>query len=307
MATRNTGPDESPRDAVGLRRLVGLLDLTDLDGSATPARIHTLCARALRPAPGHENVPHVAAVCVHSARVVDARAALDSFTPPDIAARPGSCVRLASVAGGFPAGQTFLDVKLHEIRRAIEAGADEIDLVLDRGAFLDADADAGDAKVRLELEACREVTGGATLKVILETGAFIAADNSERWPGATDRLRTLARLAIEAGADFLKTSTGTLQPGATPEVAALLLEEIAAQEEIAANEAARGGEAAPARAIGLKVAGGIRRVEDALGYLRLVEAARGPSATGPAHFRIGASALLDEITSRLEASPGNGD
>jgi deoxyribose-phosphate aldolase len=247
--------------AAGLRAraaaAIALLDLTSLDVSDTAEEIAALCRRAAGPAPG---LPPAAAVCVLPRFAALARRELS-----------GSSVRVACAAGDFPSGRAPLSARLDEVRRALADGAGEIDAPIDRRAFL-----AGEeARVADEISAIREACGAAALKVILETGEL----------GTDDRIRRAAALAIGAGADFLKTSTGRFPVGATPGAARLLLD--------AAREATR--------PIGVKVSGGVRRIREALAYVDLAERVFGAAAT-PARFRIGASALLDELVAACGAA-----
>ena len=240
--------------AAGLRgravAAIALLDLTSLDEDDTAQKIASLCRRAARPAAG---LPPAAAVCVLPRFAALARRELS-----------GSRVRVACAAGDFPSGSAPLPARLSEIRGALAGGAGEIDAPIDRRAFL-----AGEERrVADEIGAIREACGRAILKVILETGEL----------GTEDRIRRAAGIAIGAGADFVKTSTGRFPVGATPEAARILL------------EAARDAD----RPVGVKVSGGIRRVDDALAYVDLAESVFGAAAT-PARFRIGASALLEEL------------
>jgi len=185
----------------------------------------------------------------------------------------GSPVRVASVATGFPAGLVPLEVKLDEVRRAVAAGADEIDMVIDRGAFL-----AGDhARVFAEIVAVKEACGAAHLKVILETGEL----------GSYDQVRRAAHLAMAAGADFIKTSTGKVQPAATPGTVLVMLEAI------------RDHYLATGRAVGMKPAGGIRTTKQALHLLVLVKETLGDAWLSPARFRIGASTLANDLLLQL--------
>lgn len=251
------------RDA-GLWLAILCTDLTTLEGADTPGHVRGLCARALRPDPGDPLVPPVAAVCVHLALVADARAALGDAP-----------VRVASVAGGFPAGLTPLAVRLAEIRHAVAAGADEVDIVLNRGAFL-----AGRLDVVVdEIAACREAADGAHLKTILETGEL----------GGYDAVRRAAMLAMAAGSDTVKSSTGKIGVSATPAVALCMAEAIRDFEE------------QTGRAVGLKLAGGIRTASQALGYLALVGETLGAAALHPTRFRLGASSLLDDLVRGLRA------
>lgn len=246
----------------GLRLAIACMDLTTLEGMDTPARVGQLCRKALTPDSSDPTVPSVAAICVYPNLVASARAALE-----------GSQVKVASVATAFPSGQSPLRAKLDEVRIALEAGADEIDMVIDRGAFL-----AGRYReVATEIAAVRSVCGEALLKVILETGEL----------GSYDAIRRASWIAMEAGADFIKTSTGKIAPAATLPVALEML------------LAARDFEELTGRAIGVKVAGGIRTAKQALHYLVLVKETRGEARLHPRFFRIGASSLLDDVLMQL--------
>ncbi|MGH2465186.1 MAG: deoxyribose-phosphate aldolase [Candidatus Limnocylindrales bacterium] len=242
---------------------IRMIDLTTLEGKDTPGKIRALCAKAIQPLPGDPSIPHVAAICVYPALVAEARAALGS-----------SGVLVASVATGFPSGQTFLDLKLAETRQAIEAGADEIDMVIDRGAFL-----AGEyATVFDEIVAVREACGETHLKVILETGELETYDN----------VRRASVLAMAAGADFIKTSTGKVTPAATLPVSLVMLEAI------------RDFERATGRAVGMKTAGGIRAAKEAIQYLVVLYETLGPRWMTPERFRFGASSLLNDVLMQIE-------
>ncbi len=239
----------------GIDLLIGCLDLTTLEGRDTPGQIRALCARANSPGRG---APHVAAVCVYS-----------SFTELACRELGASPVKVAAVAGAFPSGSSPLAVRLAEIRAAVAAGADEIDVVVDRGALL-----AGHfTRVASELQAMRESSAPATLKVILEVGEL----------GSYQAIRRACDLALETGADFIKTSTGKISPAATPPVALLM------------SEAIREHFRKTGRAAGLKLAGGVRTTKAALGYLAIVNETLGSAWLQPARFRIGASALLDDL------------
>src|SRR5215467_6391612 len=185
----------------GIRLAISMLDLTTLEGKDSEGKVRQLCQKAMRPLPGDPTVPHVAAVCVYPNLVPVAREALAS-----------SEVKVASVATGFPAGLVPLPVKIEDARRAVAMGADEIDMVIDRGAFLAGDYD----KVSSEILAVKEASGEAHLKVILETGELETYDN----------VRKASHLAMAAGADFIKTSTGKVAPAATPAVVLVMLEAI---------------------------------------------------------------------------------
>jgi deoxyribose-phosphate aldolase len=242
---------------------IRMIDLTTLEGKDTPGKIRALCAKAIQPLPGDPTIPHVAAICVYPALVADAREALGT-----------SGVRVASVATGFPSGQTFLELKLTETRQAIEAGADEIDMVIDRGAFL-----AGDyAAVFDEIVAVKEACGETHLKVILETGELETYDN----------VRRASVLAMAAGADFIKTSTGKVTPAATLPVTLVMLEAI------------RDFERATGRAVGMKPAGGIRTAKEAIQYLVVLYETLGPRWMTPERFRFGASSLLNDLLMQIE-------
>jgi len=228
------------------RRALALLDLTSLNERDTSADVEALCARALTPA------GHVAAVCVHA-----------RFIPVALLALRGSAVKIATVAN-FPAGEPDADHAAREAGAAVDEGADEVDVVLPYRAYA-----AGERAAALAVvAAAREATDGAVLKVILETGAL----------GDAATIRAAAADALALGADFVKTSTGTRAPGATPAAAAAIL---------AAIEAAGHG--------GLKVSGGVRTVADAAAYLALADARLGADWATPARLRIGASGLLDAL------------
>ena len=235
-----------------------MMDLTTLEGKDTPGKVRALCVKAMRPKPGDPTIPSVAAVCVYPALVAEAKEAL-----------AGSGVKVASVATGFPSGQTFRDIKLAETRAAVEAGADEIDMVIDRGAFLSGDY----ATVFEEIVEVKEACGDAHLKVILETGELETYDN----------VRRASILAMAAGADFIKTSTGKVTPAATMPVTLVMLEAI------------RDFERATGRQVGMKPAGGIRTAKEAIQYLVILYETLGPRWMSPDWFRFGASSLLNDV------------
>src|SRR6266498_3515009 len=185
----------------GIRLAISMIDLTTLEGKDSEGKVRQMCRKAVRPLPGDPSVPHVAAVCVYPNFVSIAKEAL-----------AGSGVRIASVATGFPAGQVPLPVKIEDTRLAVAMGADEIDMVIDRGAFLAGDYD----RVFEEIIAVKDACGPAHLKVILETGELETYDN----------VRRASQLAMGAGADFIKTSTGKIQPASTPGVVLVMLEAI---------------------------------------------------------------------------------
>jgi deoxyribose-phosphate aldolase len=237
---------------------VRMIDLTTLEGADTSGKVRSLCARARQPDPADPAVPPVAAVCVYPDLASVARDAL-----------AGSPVAVASVATAFPSGRASLAVKLADVRDAVAAGAGEVDMVIDRGAFL-----AGHyGQVYEEVRQVREACGSALLKVILETGELATLDNVSR----------ASWLAMLAGADFIKTSTGKVTPAATPPVTLVML--------AAVRDHAR----ATGRQAGVKVAGGIRTAKDAIRYLVLVRETAGPQWLTPDLFRIGASSLLNDL------------
>jgi deoxyribose-phosphate aldolase len=237
---------------------VSMVDLTTLEGQDTPGKVRALCAKAVRPDPADSTVPQVAAICVYPDLVATAKRAL-----------AGSGVRVASVATAFPSGRAARAVKIADVEYAVGQGADEVDMVIDRGAFL-----AGDyLTVYDEIGAVKQACGGVHLKVILETGELVTYDN----------VRRAAWLAMLAGADFVKTSTGKVQPAATLPVTLVML------------EAVRDFRAATGRQVGVKAAGGIRAAKDALRYLVVVNETAGEDWLSPEWFRFGASSLLNDL------------
>ncbi len=246
----------------GIRLAISMCDLTTLEGKDSPGKVLQMCAKAKRPDPEDPSLPHVAAVCVYPDLVATAVREL-----------AGSGVKVASVSTAFPSGRSPLAVKLSDVRRAVAAGADEIDMVIDRGAFL-----AGKTrKVFDEILAVKAASGAARLKVILETGELETYDNVRR---ASD-------LAIAAGADFIKTSTGKVSPAATPAVTLCMLEAI------------RDHWLETGVKIGMKPAGGIRTSKQALHYLVLVKETLGAGWLTPDLFRFGASGLLNDLLAQL--------
>jgi deoxyribose-phosphate aldolase len=237
---------------------IRMVDLTTLEGSDTPGKVRALCAKAVRPDPADATCPSAAAICVYPAMIAVAAAALR-----------GSGVHLASVATAFPSGQAPLAVKLADTKAAVADGADEIDMVISRGAFLSGRY----AEVHDEIAAVKQACGDAHLKVILETGELATLDN----------VRRASWLAMLAGADFIKTSTGKVQPAATLPVTLVML------------EAVRDFRAETGRVIGVKPAGGIRTAKDAIKYLVLVNETAGPDWLEPDLFRFGASTLLNDL------------
>lgn len=247
----------------GLKLAVSMMDLTTLEGKDTPGKIAYLCRKALQPLDPKYEVPPCAAVCVYPSMVRYARRFLGERSP----------VHLASVATGFPSGQYPLRTRLEETRRAVADGADEIDMVIDRGAFL-----AGDhARVADEIAAVKSACGPAHLKVILETGELVTYDH----------VRHASDLAMRAGADFIKTSTGKVQPAATMPVTLVMLEAI------------RDHFYATGIRIGMKPAGGIRTAKQALAYLVMVKETLGDDWLTPDLFRFGASTLVNDVLMQI--------
>ena len=246
----------------GIRLAIECVDLTTLEGKDSEGRVRSLCAKAIRPAP-HLDVPSVAAVCVYPNLVSVAKESL-----------AGSTVKVASVATAFPSGLSSLEVKLADTQAAIDSGADEIDMVIDRGAFLS----GKERQVFDEIVAVKQLCGDVHLKVILETGEL----------GTYDNIRRASDLALEAGADVIKTSTGKVGTNATFPTALLMCEAIR-------DFARRTGERR-----GLKVAGGVRNTKIALTYLVIVKETLGDAWLTPDLFRIGASSLLDDLLMQYE-------
>jgi deoxyribose-phosphate aldolase len=237
---------------------IRMIDLTTLEGADTPGKIRALSAKAQRPDPGDASIPPVAAVCVYPSLVAVARRAVS-----------GSSVKVASVATAFPSGQAPLEVKLADVRAAVAAGADEIDMVIDRGAFLSGRI----GQVYDEVVAVKEACGDAHLKVILETGEL----------GTYDAVRRASLVAIAGGADFIKTSTGKVSPAATLPVTLCMLEVI------------RDVHDETGLVVGMKPAGGIRTAKQAIQYLCVLHETLGVEWLTPDRFRLGASSLLNDL------------
>ncbi|MFJ7418730.1 deoxyribose-phosphate aldolase [Streptomyces uncialis] len=237
---------------------ISMIDLTTLEGADTPGKVRSLGAKAVYPDPTDRSTPRVAAVCVYPDMVATAKAAV-----------AGSGVRVASVATAFPAGRAALDVKLADVRDAVAAGADEIDMVIDRGAFLSGRY----MKVYEEIRAVKEASGAARLKVIFETGELSTYDN----------IRRASWLGMLGGADFIKTSTGKVAVNATPPNTLLML------------EAVRDFRAQTGVQVGVKPAGGIRTTKDAVKFLVLVNETAGEDWLDNHWFRFGASSLLNDL------------
>jgi deoxyribose-phosphate aldolase len=245
-----------------LELAIRMMDLTTLEGADTPGKVRALSTKAMYPDPGEPSVPHVAAVCVYPSLVAVARRALK-----------GSGVKVASVATAFPSGQAPLEVKLADVRAAVVAGADEIDMVIDRGAFLSGRI----GHVYEEVVAVKEACGSAHLKVILETGEL----------GSYDAVRKASLVAIAGGADFIKTSTGKITPAATLPVTLCMLEVI------------RDVHDETGLVIGMKPAGGIRTAKQAIQYLCVLHETLGHDWLTPELFRFGASSLLNDVLLQL--------
>ena len=245
-----------------LELAVRTTDLTTLEGADTPGKVAALCAKAIRPDPVDPSVPSCAAVCVYP-----------NLVPTAVERTRGSDVRVASVATAFPSGQSPLDVKLQEVREVVELGADEVDMVIDRGAFLSGRY----AKVYDEIVRVKEACGRAHLKVILETGEL----------GTYDNVRRASLLAMAAGGDFIKTSTGKLSSAATLPVALCMLEAIRDVHE------------ETGRRVGMKPAGGVRQAKQAIQHLVLVHETLGVEWLTPDLYRIGASSLLNDLLMQL--------
>ena len=241
---------------------IRMVDLTTLEGADTPGKVKALCAKGVYPDPTDLTVPSVGAICVYNDMVKIARQALDTGG--------GKNIPVAAVSTAFPSGRASMEVKIQDTRDAIANGASEIDMVIDRGAFL-----AGKLGfVFDQIKAIKEVCGSEIhLKVILETGELVTLDN----------VRKASYLAMLAGADFIKTSTGKVAPAATAPVVYVMLEAVRDYYKMTGNR------------IGVKPAGGIRNTKDAIKQLVLVNEIAGPEWLDPSLFRIGASALLNDL------------
>jgi deoxyribose-phosphate aldolase len=246
----------------GLKLAISMIDLTTLEGKDTRGKVLALCNKAIRPDPSDPTVPHVAAVCVYPTMVPFVKQALK-----------GTNINTAAVATGFPSGQTWTSIKVQETRDTVAAGADEIDMVIDRGAFLSGDYQ----KVFDEIAEVKEACGPAHLKVILETGEL----------ANYDQVRKASLIAMYAGADFIKTSTGKVTVNATLPVTLVMFEAI------------RDFYHATGKKIGMKPAGGISNAKLALAYLVLLYETLGGEWMNPDMFRLGASSLLNDILMQL--------
>lgn len=256
--------------AWALDTIIKLIDLTTLEGADTPGKVRSLVAKAKNPDATDPDTPRVAAVCVYGDMVADAVDALGSFhgDPDD------GLISVAAVATAFPSGRASLAVKLADTAEAVAAGADEIDMVIDRGAFLSGRYALVYDQIAQVKQACRRTDGSyASLKVILETGELSTYDNIKR----------ASWLGMLAGGDFIKTSTGKVQPAATLPTTLLML------------EAVRDWHRFTGERIGVKPAGGIRSSKDAVKYLVTVAETVGEGWLSPHLFRFGASSLLNDV------------
>jgi deoxyribose-phosphate aldolase len=242
---------------------ISMIDLTTLEGADTPGKVRSLCAKALVPDPLDPSTPRPAAVCVYGDMVATAKEALGD-----------SGIHVAAVATAFPSGRASLPVKLADTRDAVEAGADEIDMVIDRGAFLAGDYVTVFNQIADVKAACRRGDGSdAHLKVIMETGELVTYDN----------VRRASYLSMLAGGDFIKTSTGKVSPAATLPVTLIMLEAVRDWQDLTGLQ------------VGVKPAGGIRTSKDAIKYLVMVSEIAGDDWLHPDWFRFGASSLLNDL------------
>ena len=252
---------ESKIDA--LKMILSMIDLTTLEGQDTPGKVQQLCQKAIHLHDALPDLPHVAAICVYPTMVSVAKKALGNHD-----------IKVASVATAFPSGMAPRQIKLEETRIAVEDGADEIDMVISRGAFLQGEY----AFVFDEIAAIKEACGPAHLKVILETGEL----------GTLDRVRRASVLAMHAGADFIKTSTGKIQPAATLPVTLVMLQAI------------RDYYYETGRMIGMKPAGGISTAKLAVHYLVMLRETLGNAWMTPEWYRFGASSLANDVLMQLQ-------
>ena len=261
LATRSI---KTTSKAWGIDTAISMIDLTTLEGADTPGKVRSLCAKGAAPDPTDPSTPRVAAICVYNDMVKIAREALQ-----------GTGIHVAAVATAFPSGRASMTVKLADTKDAVDAGADEVDMVIDRGAFLAGDYRTVFDQIAATKEACARPgeQPDAHLKVILETGELVTYDN----------VRRASWLAMLAGADFIKTSTGKIQPAATMPVTLIMLEAVRDWRDLTGEM------------IGVKPAGGIRTSKDALRYLVMVSEIAGDDWLDPAWFRFGASSLLGDL------------
>jgi deoxyribose-phosphate aldolase len=242
---------------------ISMIDLTTLEGKDSRGKVHAMCRKAIKPLEGDDIIPHVAAVCIYPSMIKFAKEIVS-----------GSGVKVASVATSFPSGQSLLNIRLDEVKKAISLGADEVDMVISRGEFLSGNYEYTFKEVSEIKKAC----GQTLLKVILETGELETYDN----------VRKASLIAMMAGADFIKTSTGKVQPAATLPVTLVMLEAI------------RDFYYDTGRMVGMKPAGGIRNTKEAISYLILVKETLGDAWLTPDLFRIGASSLLNDLLMQYE-------
>lgn len=241
-----------------IKLAVSMIDLTTLEGKDSEGKVYAMCQKAKYPLEGAPEIPHVAAVCVYPNLIRTAKNALE-----------GSGVNVASVATAFPSGQSPMKLKVEEVKKVVQMGADEVDMVISRGEFLEGNYDY----TFKEVQAIKEACGEAHLKVILETGELETFDN----------VRRASIISMLAGADFIKTSTGKVQPAATLPVTLVMLEAI----RDFYNETGK--------IVGMKPAGGIKTTKDAISYLCLVKETLGDMWLTPDLFRMGASSLLNDL------------
>jgi len=265
-ATLGTRSIKTTAKAYALDLAISMIDLTTLEGADTPDKVRSLCAKGANPDPSDRTAPQVAAICVYSDMAATAKKALS--------AGGGTGIKVASVATAFPSGRAALSVKLADTREAVAAGADEIDMVIDRGAFLSGRYGKVFEEIQSVKEACARTQGEpAHLKVIFENGELSTYDN----------IRRASWLAMLAGADFIKTSTGKVAVNATLPNTLLMLEAVRDFRTVTGTQ------------IGVKPAGGIRNAKDALRYLVVVNETAGPDWLSPDWFRFGASSLLNDL------------
>ena len=246
-----------------LHMILSMIDLTTLEGQDTPGKVRQLCQKAIHLHDAMPGLPHVAAVCVYPTMVGVAKKALGDRD-----------IGIASVATAFPSGMASREIKLEETRTAVDAGASEIDMVISRGAYLQGEYNF----VFDEIAAVKEACGDAHLKVILETGEL----------GTLDRVRRASVLAMHAGADFIKTSTGKIQPAATMPVTFVMLQAIKDYYR------------ETGRMVGMKPAGGISKSKLAIHYLVMLRETLGAAWMTPVWFRFGASSLANDVLMQLQ-------
>jgi deoxyribose-phosphate aldolase len=263
VARLNTRSIKKAAKVEGLRLALNMIDLTTLEGKDTPSKVKQMCYKAMHIHDAYEGLPTVAAVCVYPTHVKTAKAALLNTN-----------VKVASVATAFPSGNSTLEVKISDTKFAVSEGADEIDMVISRGEFLNGNYNF----VFDEIAAIKEACGKARLKVILETGELSTLDN----------VRLASDIAIQAGADFIKTSTGKIQPAATQPVTLVMLEAIRDHHDKTGVM------------IGMKPAGGISTAKIALQYLVMLYETLGPKWMTNEWYRFGASSLANDVILQLE-------